>query len=168
MTFSYNPEALNLQFLVRKVLYGCAFDLVEQLQDKRSAISPASRPLIFIAHSLGGLVVKRALIISCENDRFRDIELSTGGIAFFGTPDTSIPAESLETIIQKIAKLSPSHKALGKEDREFVRNDAQWLKTEMEEFKPISSAMTIISFYEELKTPFTKGTFHPSRVSFYI
>jgi len=171
MTFSYNPEALSLQFLVRKVLYGCALDLLQQLKAKRSEVSKRDetsttrRPLIFIAHSLGGLIVKRALIMACESaEEFRDIELSTGGIVFFGTPDTDIPAESLETIIRKVATLSYRTKTLGKEDKDSVRNDTQWLKKELEAFKPISSAIKILSIQETENTVFTAGSFRPSLV----
>ncbi|MCJ1462043.1 hypothetical protein MMC07_000643 [Pseudocyphellaria aurata] len=49
------------------------------------------RPIIFVAHSLGGLVVKRALIYSYEirgpkTNHLRSIFVSTYGILFFGTP----------------------------------------------------------------------------------
>lgn len=49
------------------------------------------RPIIFIAHSLGGLVVKRALIYSSEvwgnkTRHYRSIYVSTYGVLFFGTP----------------------------------------------------------------------------------
>lgn len=44
------------------------------------------RPIIFITHSLGGLVCKQALIRANQNDDFRDILASTIGILFFGTP----------------------------------------------------------------------------------
>jgi hypothetical protein len=168
MTFSYDPEALSLQFLVRKVLYGRALNLLQQLKAKRNETSTIRRPLIFIAHSLGGLIVQRALIVACESAdvEFRDIELSTGGVVFFGTPDTGIPAESLESIIRKIAKLSPKPKALRKEDNDSVRNDTEWLKKELEAFKPISSAMSIVSFHETVSTTFTIGKLHSSFVGF--
>ncbi|KAJ5646906.1 hypothetical protein N7490_003278 [Penicillium lividum] len=46
------------------------------------------RPLAFIAHSLGGLVVQQALITSRESriDYLRQIETHTNGICFLGTP----------------------------------------------------------------------------------
>ncbi|KAJ5759453.1 hypothetical protein N7520_006609 [Penicillium odoratum] len=46
------------------------------------------RPLVFIAHSLGGLVVQQALITSRESriDYLRQIETHTNGICFLGTP----------------------------------------------------------------------------------
>jgi pimeloyl-ACP methyl ester carboxylesterase len=166
ITYSYNPEALSIEFLVRKILYGRALDLVERLRKLRTKTSTTRRPLIFIAHSLGGLIVKRALIVSNESDdrSIKDIELSTSGIVFFGTPDGSISSESLEEIIRKIAKLSPLQKALERGDNESIRSDTKWFEKEMEAFKPISSKINIISFYESVKTSFARSSFHSSLV----
>jgi GTPase SAR1 family protein len=164
MTFSYNPEALSLQFLVRKVLYGSALDLVQELKVKRK--NATRRPLVLIAHSLGGLIVKRALIISYESSdmSLRDIELSTAGIFFYGTPDTNVAAEKLETIIRKIARLSYKPRTLKKEDKDSVHRDTQWLKKELEAFKPIASAIEIVPFAENVHTQFGSGSFHSSLV----
>lgn len=44
-----------------------------------------SRPLFFIAHSVGGLVVKRALTLSEEIREYRHILYNCHGVTFFGT-----------------------------------------------------------------------------------
>jgi len=46
------------------------------------------RPLFFIAHSLGGLVVEEMLLRALEPDdeHIRAVATSTCGIMFFGTP----------------------------------------------------------------------------------
>ena len=44
------------------------------------------RPIIFIAHSLGGIVCKQALILAYRNTIYSKILESTIGIFFFGTP----------------------------------------------------------------------------------
>ncbi|PYH53123.1 kinesin [Aspergillus niger CBS 101883] len=44
------------------------------------------RPLLFIAHSLGGIVVKEALVQAKLSTTYGSICTSTFGIAFFGTP----------------------------------------------------------------------------------
>lgn len=44
-----------------------------------------SRPLFFIAHSVGGLVVKKALLIASQEERYRhDILYNCHGVSFFG------------------------------------------------------------------------------------
>jgi hypothetical protein len=45
-----------------------------------------NRPIVFICHSLGGLVVKQALVTAKLNDKYADVVSATSGIAFFATP----------------------------------------------------------------------------------
>ena len=53
----------------------------------RRTNSDRSKPLIFIAHSLGGIVVKDALSLSrYDLTHLRDIESTTTGVIFLGTP----------------------------------------------------------------------------------
>ncbi|KAJ0119942.1 hypothetical protein J7T55_000792 [Diaporthe amygdali] len=44
------------------------------------------RPLILVAHSLGGLLVKQALVNAHDNRHYAYIEQSVKGLVFFGTP----------------------------------------------------------------------------------
>ncbi|RTE73379.1 hypothetical protein BHE90_012182 [Fusarium euwallaceae] len=57
------------------------YELVNWRQDNQS-----ERPIIFVAHSLGGLVVKRMLGESQPRDALYNIRLFTRGIIFLGTP----------------------------------------------------------------------------------
>lgn len=55
--------------------------------ERQEAPAQSSRPIIFICHSLGGLVCKKSLIIANEKrDRYESILDSTRAIFFFGTP----------------------------------------------------------------------------------
>lgn len=67
-----------------------ALDLLNRLSTKRAAAGRSTaRPIVFIRHSLGGLVVKNALILAHDrNDdvHFKDILSNTKAIAFFGVP----------------------------------------------------------------------------------
>ncbi|KAL4790654.1 hypothetical protein BDV19DRAFT_372080 [Aspergillus venezuelensis] len=45
-----------------------------------------TRPIIFIAHSLGGIVVKEALVQAKLGHTYQSIQAATYGIVFFGTP----------------------------------------------------------------------------------
>ena len=61
---------------------------------------PPDRPLIFIAHSLGGLVLKQALIQMASEDRVdRRIFQSTYGILFFGVPNQGMDISSLLAMV---------------------------------------------------------------------
>ena len=62
--------------------------------------SPPHRPLIFIAHSLGGLVLKQALIQLASGDGVdRRIFESTYGILFFGVPNQGMDISSLLAMV---------------------------------------------------------------------
>jgi hypothetical protein len=64
----------------------------------------AQRPLIFIAHSLGGLVTEQAMLVSLEPNepRLRSIVPCTVGIVFMGTPHSG---SSLATWGYTLARL---------------------------------------------------------------
>ena len=86
----------------------------------------AERPIIFVAHSFGGLVVKRALIYSSEirsqhTHRLRSIFVSTYGIIFLGTPHGgfNILSRSDEPQRYDIDALKPKSEMLQNIDRHF-------------------------------------------------
>lgn len=45
-----------------------------------------NRPIVFVGHSLGGLVIQQALVLADHNKVFTDIRTSTSGIIFLGVP----------------------------------------------------------------------------------
>ncbi|KAK0716314.1 hypothetical protein B0H67DRAFT_454121, partial [Lasiosphaeris hirsuta] len=92
LTYGYDTKVRHLFAgpVSQNSVYDHAGDLLGRLESLRRSSDEACRPILFIAHSLGGIVVKEALRISrgCENtiaDRRRIYE-STSGIMFFGTP----------------------------------------------------------------------------------
>ncbi|GAW21984.1 hypothetical protein ANO14919_115150 [Xylariales sp. No.14919] len=44
------------------------------------------RPLLLLGHSLGGLLIKQALINAFNNEKYEKVRLATKGLAFFATP----------------------------------------------------------------------------------
>ncbi|KAI1353931.1 hypothetical protein F5Y01DRAFT_312194 [Xylaria sp. FL0043] len=53
--------------------------------DNGSSAQDRCRPLIWIGHSLGGLLLKQALVNAHDNKHYAEIESSVKGFAFFGT-----------------------------------------------------------------------------------
>lgn len=58
--------------------------LLAHIESRR--VANEQRPIIFVAHSLGGIVCKRALIMANANPIYEAIKANTVGILFFGTP----------------------------------------------------------------------------------
>jgi hypothetical protein len=89
-TYGYNTRIRHLlgPNKGKVTVYSIAWDLIVCLEAKRR--SEASKPLLFIAHSLGGIVVKEALRQSYGSElrqsHLHSIYKSVSGILFFGTP----------------------------------------------------------------------------------
>jgi hypothetical protein len=166
MTYSYEPDLFKSQAHVRTVLYGRAHDLVHKIARLRKQDGTSKRPLIFIAHSLGGLIVKRALIFSTESSDadLRGVEIATGGVVYFGTPDDDTQPKSLAETIFKISLLSAGSDGWMTGDKKPLLSDAAWLKSELESYKPICSEIKVLSVYETKTTSFARG--QPAFVSY--
>ncbi|KAF4434806.1 hypothetical protein F53441_13645 [Fusarium austroafricanum] len=80
-----------------------ARNLLERLMAKRRHFTER-RPLLFICHSLGGIVVKRALAIAHERSRrYNPITRDTFGIMFLGTPHRGSDVAFWGNLLAKLA-----------------------------------------------------------------
>ncbi|KAF9011454.1 hypothetical protein BDZ89DRAFT_1077817 [Hymenopellis radicata] len=86
MTYGYNANVLSDVSTGRLRTFAETF--LERLYQVRASSEAHDRPLILIAHSMGGLVVKQALILANTraDSRFSSILNSVTGIVFVGTP----------------------------------------------------------------------------------
>ncbi|KAL8308112.1 hypothetical protein RB593_006439 [Gaeumannomyces tritici] len=90
MTYGYDTHIRHKVFGPRasqNTIYDIAGDFLVALEAERRGAT--HRPLIFIAHSLGGIVVKEMLRRSqgCHShDHLRQTTSATIGVVFFGTP----------------------------------------------------------------------------------
>ncbi|KAI0376539.1 hypothetical protein F5Y04DRAFT_209589 [Hypomontagnella monticulosa] len=58
--------------------------LLEEIRIERYGIE--SRPILFLGHSMGGLLIKQALINAHSNTKYTPIKTATKGLVFFATP----------------------------------------------------------------------------------
>ena len=92
LTYGYDTKIKHfVQGQVSRNTVHChASDLLCTLEAKRTSPGEKSRPLVFIAHSLGGLVVKHMLKQARDrvgtHAHLHEIMVSTVAILFFGTP----------------------------------------------------------------------------------
>ena len=73
----------------------------------RARVGCRQRPIVFVAHSLGGLVVKQALIEArkqTHDSDLQDVYDSTHGIIFFGTPHRGSDLASWGLLLSTIAE----------------------------------------------------------------
>jgi hypothetical protein len=164
MTYGYMSDGVNYRYLVRNVLYGRALDLVKELGAQRRRDGTRRRPIFFIAHSLGGWIVKRALIISSEaaDLELKDVDLSTCGVAFFGTLSPGRPAapSPLAHVIRRTTsglgddnkRSSLSRSSVASFAGQPNASDVEWLENQMEAFKAITAELPRLSFHETQKS----------------
>ncbi|KAH7140649.1 P-loop containing nucleoside triphosphate hydrolase protein, partial [Dactylonectria macrodidyma] len=93
LTFGYDARIVNSDEIQGKVsvksIRDHAKELVASFGHMRNQTDTTGRPIIFVCHSLGGLVCKDAIIFSTQGrDRedLVDFSQSTAGIVFMGTP----------------------------------------------------------------------------------
>lgn len=96
-----------------------AQNLVNDLCDLRARTNTSKIPIIFVTHSLGGLVCQDALLV-CINpneEAQKDILASTRGVVFMGTPHAGSDFEKFATAVANIISLSliekPNARILG-------------------------------------------------------
>lgn len=65
-------------------LNSLAVALLDELRALRTRERQQERPLLFIGHSIGGLVVKMALVKASRDSRYESILRECYGVAFFG------------------------------------------------------------------------------------
>lgn len=99
--------------------------MLKNLASERTSEEVEEHPIIFVAHSLGGILVKRALELSHDlqgksDDALRSIYVSTYGVIFLGTPHNGSDAAKWGIILQGMVdalvprKLMSSHSQLVK------------------------------------------------------
>ncbi|KAL2202595.1 hypothetical protein CC79DRAFT_1164027 [Sarocladium strictum] len=151
MTFGYNAD------LRRKVsshrIIDHANDLLEGLVEVRR--KSQGRPLMFVAHSMGGLVVKKALLLCQDDERYQDILEMRRSIIFLGTPHQgSEQADNLQVLLGlasllqiKVSDISEELEAYSMTtvdiNRSFMRNASRNLQ--------------VLCFYETVKTRLPQG-----------
>jgi hypothetical protein len=151
MTFGYDSSVLFSKSV--SGIDNFATDLLNRLHMKRNSPQEQKRPLIFICHSMGGLVVKKALVQAHEaRNYYGSILDSTVGILFMGTPHYGSNIASLGRVVGQIANavaVTPSPVVRVK----LLKNlelDSETLQTISRQFVQRAADLTIISFIEQV------------------
>ncbi|OTA93838.1 hypothetical protein M434DRAFT_395222 [Hypoxylon sp. CO27-5] len=158
LTFGYNanfrPGASKNKMSVLDFAKDLLFDLkhaqdesVPELEDLRMG----ERPIIFIVHSMGGLIVKEAYMQGQNDPTYESIIKAISSIIFLSTPHRGTNlAETLNRILQVSFVTSPM---------QFIAELAagsQTLQKLNEQFRHAAPKMQIVSFYETRPTTMFK------------
>ncbi|UKZ76527.1 hypothetical protein TrVFT333_004234 [Trichoderma virens FT-333] len=81
----------------------------------------AGRPLIFIAHGFGGIIVKKAIQLCFMTPTYPRTKNALAGVVFFGTPHADTDSEALlQSVRGTIDAFGPKDGARSEDVREFV------------------------------------------------
>jgi len=88
LTYGYDAYIVRKSVASSNRLIDHAMNLLNDLTTNRACCNASTRPLIFVAHSLGGLICKEAILLSRNNPEphLRSIFDHTKGFIFMGTP----------------------------------------------------------------------------------
>ena len=142
-------------------VFGHAMQLLSDLSSKRR--DARTRPLIFVAHSLGGLVVKDALYQShCEGiqetvhrPRLAAIKTATVGVIFAGTPHRGADKAqwaSCATHMAKLVRKDSNDKLI-----EALKRGSETLERLQSDFARILPNLPVYTFSEDHNFPGTNS-----------
>ncbi|KAI9889078.1 MAG: hypothetical protein M1814_005801 [Vezdaea aestivalis] len=156
MTFGYDSMIAFSKSVAK--IDDKALDLLNQLTLMRRPLEdsvPRPRPIVFICHSFGGIVVKKALIMAharSSDMSFKDILENTKAIAFLGVPHRGADSARWANVAACILKTSSlgisTNNALV---ADLLRNSPT-LNDIQDQFIDRTQNLMIYSFYETQKT----------------
>ncbi|RYP71976.1 hypothetical protein DL770_008038 [Monosporascus sp. CRB-9-2] len=163
MTYGYNTNLRNKFFgppPSRNSVYDIAWDMLVAVEATRR--TAPDRPILFVAHSLGGIVVKEMLRRSYRcgrgNEHLRQVASSTIGVMFFGTPHSGtdprgLLLHTLEILIRGLGW------TLNKHVLDALLPSSERLRDLRDDFGPVAQehGWVIHSFQEQFGVRFTAG-----------
>ncbi|KAE8371208.1 lipa and NB-ARC domain protein [Aspergillus bertholletiae] len=165
LTYGYNANVASFtDGASRDRIHHHAETLASGLAANRNLRNCSDRPIIFVCHSLGGLVIKRALIY-CKNvsdakiQHLRSVYVSTYGILFLGTPHNGSDIAKWGLLLQNIcsAVLPKKYMESSSQLVKALRTNNETLQNINSLFADMMSRFHIYFFHETLSTD-VKGT----------
>ncbi|MCJ1388397.1 hypothetical protein MMC18_001244 [Xylographa bjoerkii] len=104
-------------------------------------------PFMFVAHSMGGLVVKKAYLLALQDETYRAIATRVKTMIFLATPHRG--ADNAHKL-NNMQRISFAHGPKAYID-DLARN-SQALQTINDDFRHVADRLELFSFYETVKT----------------
>ncbi|KAL8313074.1 hypothetical protein RB593_007337 [Gaeumannomyces tritici] len=166
LTYGYDAYVLRRSVASNNRLSDHAKNFLNDLTTDRASCEARSRPLIFVAHSLGGLVCKEAILHSRNHPEphLRNIFDCTKGIIFMGTPHKgSWMADWGQISAKAVGLVKSTNKSL----MEILETKDQFLESIQGRFldmireqRESGRRLEVTCFFEELPLP-VAGTVVP-------
>ncbi|KIX06231.1 uncharacterized protein Z518_04206 [Rhinocladiella mackenziei CBS 650.93] len=156
LTYGYNSQIFGGPRSVSRIdtfATNLLYDMHNSWTNNGGKLEMGRVPIIFVAHSMGGLVAKKAYLLSQNDEEFNEIFRAISGILFLATPHQgSNLAHSLSLIL----------KALLQPEKMFITDletNSRQLNDLNRSFRNLAPRLSIVSFYEEHHTTIAKRDF---------
>ena len=149
LSFGYNANygagarsTSNINDFAKELLYEMGFGKDDNGED----LGIGKVPIVFVAHSMGGLVVKKAYLLGQIDEEYQAIAGSISAIIFLATPHRGTNLAEVLTKVLTASLQSPKTFIA-----ELNRNSSA-LEELNEQFRHVAPRLSIVSFHETLPT----------------
>ncbi|KAI9653689.1 MAG: hypothetical protein M1831_005717 [Alyxoria varia] len=152
-TFGYNSDFkgqetnLSIQDFAKSLLHHMLVFSPEKGQGQ-SYIGSEHRNITFVAHSMGGLVVKKAFLLGKQDIQFSSIISKVLGIVFLATPHRGSHYAKILSNVLSVSPLGPSPKLYVAD----LETNSSTIQAINEDFCHVCGELALVSFYETKKT----------------
>lgn len=158
LTFGYNANSKSFYgHSSAERIQQHAQTLVADLQADRALENCLKRPIVFICHGLGGILVKKALAYSSTRtskhiEHLYSVFASTYAILFFGTPHQGTDKESWLAIAHAETPRQRSQPRFDTQLLKATEKGSETLQSITEQFAPLMKQFHIFFLWEELES----------------
>ncbi|KAH7478076.1 hypothetical protein FOMA001_g9747 [Fusarium oxysporum f. sp. matthiolae] len=159
LTYGYDAYIVRKSVASTNRLIDHATNLLNDLTTDRACSNASSRPLVFVVHSLGGLVCKEAVLLSRNNaePHLRSIFDCVKGIIFMGTPHRGswmahwarIPA----SVLGRVKSTNKSLLSILETDDRYLQSVQDRFWSMVREQQKAGRDLEVTCFFEELPFP---------------
>lgn len=132
----------NIADFAKELLFEMRFGTDEQGHD----LEMGKVPIMFVVHSMGGLIVKKAYLLGQNDENYQNIVKSISAITFLGTPHRGTNLAELLNKVLFVSFQSPKSFILD------LNRSSPALEELNEQFRHVAPRLSIVSFYETLST----------------
>lgn len=131
--------------------------LIAELQADRMLEGCSARPIVFICHGLGGILIKKALSYAATRtsknvQHLYSVFISTYAILFFGTPHYGTDVKSMLSISRGKSLASKIRHHEDSALASAMAKDGETLQTITEQFTHLMKQFRIFFFWEQLES----------------
>lgn len=160
--YGYNSSVTHPQTMTTASIKDHANTLLNLLDLERGPQQSLPPKIIFIGHSLGGLVIKQALLNAKEDPKYNSIRTATSGLVFFGTPHRGAKAVELGKIAARVANfVSKGHAS--NDLLECLEHNSLFTRQMSDRFRHQLEDYRVVSFIEGKEVQL--GGFGPASLS---